>query len=76
MNEKGPSNCGDGVNEELPHRPDTVCDGGCCLEIFRTVIILPSSSVLLSSSSSSLLLIFIINNIFTIFTITELDYIK
>ena len=32
MNEKGPSNRGDGVNEELPHRPDTVCDGGCCLE--------------------------------------------
>lgn len=33
MNEKGPSNRGDSVNEELPHRLDTVCDGGCCLEI-------------------------------------------
>lgn len=32
MNEKRPSNRGDGVNEELPHRPDTVCDGGCFLE--------------------------------------------
>lgn len=45
MNEKGPSNRGDGVNEELPHWPDTVCDGGWCLEIeffitFAIIIIL------------------------------------
>lgn len=24
MNEKGPSNPGDGVNKELPHRPNSV----------------------------------------------------
>lgn len=32
MNERGPGNRGDGVNEELPHRPDTVRDGRCCSE--------------------------------------------
>lgn len=35
MRGKGPSNRGDGVNEELPHRPDTVCDGRRFLETVR-----------------------------------------
>ena len=52
MNEKGLSNRGDGVNEELPHRSDTICDGGSCLE---TEFWIASSSSLPSSSVLSLL---------------------
>lgn len=42
MNEKGPCNRGDDVNEELPHLLDNVCDGGCCLEteFFTTVVVI------------------------------------
>lgn len=31
MNEKGASNRGDGVYEELPHQSDNAHDGRCCL---------------------------------------------
>lgn len=56
MNEKGPSNRGDGVNEELPHRPDTVCDDRCCVDAEMSLL----SVFLLSSIPPSVLLLYLV----------------
>lgn len=47
MDEKGSSNRGDDVNEELPHTPDTAGDGRCCLEteFFFKLFLPPLQSV-------------------------------
>lgn len=51
MNENGPCNRGDGVNEELPHQSDPVCDSRCCLE--TDFWIASSAAALFSPSEAS-----------------------
>lgn len=76
MNEKGPSNRGDGVNRELPHRANSMTGEAVSeLKCHRITIII-IAVITVCVIIFVIIFIIVISIITVVIHVTEIDYIK